>query len=89
MNTGIWLVAGCMVAWLAFSTLRINLARGLLLSLVIGAAGAYLGGAVVAPAIGNSQIGADEFNPFALLVAFAVAAAAVIVSDMVQKRYGL
>jgi uncharacterized membrane protein YeaQ/YmgE (transglycosylase-associated protein family) len=88
MNTVIWILAGAMLAWLAFSYLQMNTSRGLVVALVIGAVGAYFGGSVLDPLF-SSAVGAGEFRPFALIVAAATAAACVLVSDMVYERFGV
>jgi uncharacterized membrane protein YeaQ/YmgE (transglycosylase-associated protein family) len=88
MNPIIWVVAGCIVAWLAFSAWKLNHSRGFPVSLVIGAGGGYLGGRVIAPLFGNSSTSPADFDPFAFLTASALAAAALIIGDMLYKRYG-
>jgi uncharacterized membrane protein YeaQ/YmgE (transglycosylase-associated protein family) len=44
MNTVMWILVGAMLGWLAFSALGFNEARGMLVSMIIGAAGGMLGG---------------------------------------------
>jgi len=89
MNTVVWLIAGCAVAWIAFSALRANVARGLVVTVVIGAMSAYFGGSVLAPLFANSSVAAGDFNALALLIACATAAAFLFVSDLVYDRYGI
>jgi uncharacterized membrane protein YeaQ/YmgE (transglycosylase-associated protein family) len=89
MNTVIWLVAGGVLAWLAFSYFDFNRNRGLMIALVIGALGAYFGGSVIAPMMGQSAGGASGVVPFALVIAAATAAAFVVVGDMVYERFGV
>jgi uncharacterized membrane protein YeaQ/YmgE (transglycosylase-associated protein family) len=88
MNTVVWIGAGCAVAWLAFFGFRVNLSRGFLLSLVIGAASAYFGGTFIAPLLESGVAVPGDLNLFALVVACAAAAAALIISDMVSPRSG-
>jgi len=88
MNTVIWIAAGAMLAWLAFSYLKMNTSRGLVVAIVIGALGAYFGGSVLDPLF-SSAASAGEFRPFALIVAAATAAACVLVTDMVYERFGV
>ena len=82
-------MAGVIVAWVAFSVLRVNEGRGLMIALVVGAVGAYVGGSVLAPMLEHSSTAADGFNPLALVVACSVAAACVYASDFVYERYGI
>jgi uncharacterized membrane protein YeaQ/YmgE (transglycosylase-associated protein family) len=89
MNPVMWLLAGAALAWLAFSYLNVNSARGLVMALVIGAISAYFGGSVLAPLFSDAVHAAGEFKPFALLVAAASAAACLLITDMVYDRFGV
>ena len=89
MNTVIWLLAGGILAGIAFATLKMNNARGLIVSIVIGVMSAYFGGNVLAPLFGSASQAPGEFAPFALLVASASAAACLLVSDMIYERFGV
>lgn len=88
MNVMIWMVAGGIVGWLACTRLRLNVARGLVVSAVIGVGGAFFGGHVLAPLFGASVPEAGAFSPFALLVAAATAIGCLTISDMMYKRFG-
>jgi uncharacterized membrane protein YeaQ/YmgE (transglycosylase-associated protein family) len=89
MNTIIWILAGAALAWIAFSYLQLNLSRGLVIAIVIGALSAYVGGSVLAPLFSSAVHAAGEFRPFALLVASATAVACVYISDVVYERFGV
>lgn len=89
MNTVIWLLAGGVLAWIAFVTLRMNNARGLIVSIVIGGMSAYFGGNVLAPLFGSASAVPGDFAPFALLIASATAGACLLISDMVYERFGV
>jgi uncharacterized membrane protein YeaQ/YmgE (transglycosylase-associated protein family) len=89
MNVVIWMVAGGVVGWVACTMLHLNVGRGLVVSAIIGIAGAFFGGHVLAPIFG-AQVGeAGAFSPFALLVAAATAAGCLTVSDMMYERFGV
>jgi uncharacterized membrane protein YeaQ/YmgE (transglycosylase-associated protein family) len=88
VNTIVWILAGAVLAWLAFSYLDYNRGRGLVIALVIGALGAYFGGRVVAPLLGQSGP-SDEFRPVALIVAAATAIGLLYIVDAVYERYGV
>jgi uncharacterized membrane protein YeaQ/YmgE (transglycosylase-associated protein family) len=83
----VWLLAGCTLAWIAFSFLKWNPGRGLIVSAIIGAAAAFLGGNVLAPAFGGAINEAGGFSPFALVVAAATAIAFLKIADIVYERY--
>jgi uncharacterized membrane protein YeaQ/YmgE (transglycosylase-associated protein family) len=85
MNTMLWLFAGGAIAGAAFKLLQLNVARGLVVTLIIGIVAAYLGGSVLAPLLFAPAAGV---NIPALLVACATATAAVYASDAIYERYG-
>lgn len=53
MNHILWLVAGGFAGWAGFRFIGANAGRGLFTSMVIGIAGAFLGGSVLAPMLGD------------------------------------
>ena len=88
MNTFVWILAGAALAWLAMSYFEMNRSRGLVIALVIGVAGGYFGGSIIAPLLGQGG-NPGEFRPFAAVVAAACAGAFVVVGDMVYERFGV
>ena len=91
MNVALWVIAGGALGWVAFKFMDKNQARGLIISVVIGAVGGFAGGTLLAPLFGSAVAVADasDFRPFALAVACASAFACVTISDMVYERYGM
>lgn len=86
----IWLIAGGLVGWAGLHFFDFNHHRGLVLASLIAAVGGFVGGNSLAPMLTSSitepVIG---FNPFALVVAIAVATAAMYVSNEISKRYDI
>ena len=89
MNVVLWLLGGTALAWLAFSRFNYNRQRGLVLALLVGAAGAYFGGSVVAPLLGSAADGTGDFRPLAFVVATLCAAGGLLISDMLYERFGV
>jgi uncharacterized membrane protein YeaQ/YmgE (transglycosylase-associated protein family) len=89
MNTIVWIVAGGVLAWAAFKYFDMNRGRGLVIALVIGTMGAYVGGSVFAPVFGQSVGATGGLVPLALVIAAATAAAFVFIGDMVYERFGV
>ena len=89
MDVMLWVVAGGALAWIAFSFLDWNPARGLIVSAIIGVGAAFLGGNVLAPALDTSTIATDAgaFSLFALIVAAVTALVFLKVADMLYERY--
>ena len=81
------LLAGAAIGWIACSVLKLNAARGLFFSTVIGAIGAYFGGRVLAPVFVS---GADEATSLSLL-AFVIASASALlvvkIADILYRRF--
>jgi uncharacterized membrane protein YeaQ/YmgE (transglycosylase-associated protein family) len=88
MNIAVWVITGATVGWLAFAYLQRNESRGVLLSMIIGGAGAFIGGHVLAPIFG-SAVTAGDFSPFALVLAGGTAVGCVVLSDMMYERFGV
>ena len=88
MNVTTWLVAGAVAGWFSYSLLRISVGLGFALSVIIGAGGGVPGGALLAPLLGSGTVQPGDFNPLAIFAAAATALACVIVSGMIQRRFG-
>ena len=86
MDIFVWVLAGAVLAWIAFSFLNWNSTRGLIVSAIIGVAAAFLGGNVLAPALGTVTT-AGAFSPFALVVAAVTSIAFLKIADMLYERY--
>lgn len=68
MNFIIWLIAGAFIGWIASMIMRTNSRQGLLLDIVVGVVGAFLGGLVLTPLFGVGTINQNDFSLPALLV---------------------
>ena len=85
----LWVIAGAAAGWIGYAFMNLNEERGLLASIVIGILGGFFGGKVVAPLIGSgSTVNPADFSPFPLFIALASAAAILIITSMVYKRFG-
>jgi len=88
-NIILWAIAGGVAGWIGYAFLDWNGERGLKVSILIGMLGGFVGGKVVAPLIGAANtVDLGDFSPLALCIALASAAAILIVSSMIHKRYG-
>lgn len=56
MNIIIWLIVGGVVGWLASIVMRTDAQQGILLNIVVGIVGAFLGGLVISPMVGVGTI---------------------------------
>ena len=87
MDIFVWLLAGGVVGWIAFSFLDWNPSRGLIVSAIIGVGAAYFGGSVLSPVLGGGINEAGGISPSALVIAAVAAVAFLKIADMVYERY--
>ena len=89
MNIALYAVAGGIAGWLAFAVVGYNSQRGLIVSLVMGALGASVGGQVIAPALVSSAAAQTDVSMPAMIIAIAAAATCLFVGDQAQKRWDI
>ncbi len=90
MNIAVWVLAGAAIGWAAYALLKFNEYRGIAVSLVLGAAGGFLGGNVITPMLTSpAPAVAEGFDPLGLLVAGIGAAALLALGNLVYKRFGV
>ena len=70
MNFIIWLVLGGVIGWLASIVMRTDAQQGLLLNIVVGIVGAFLGGLLLSPLFGINTINQNNFSFGSLAVSF-------------------
>ena len=56
MNFIIWLIVGGIVGWLASLIMRTDGQQGILLNIVVGIVGAFVGGWLISPMVGTGTI---------------------------------
>ena len=56
MNLIIWLVLGGITGWLASLVMRTDGQQGILLNVIVGIVGAFIGGWVISPMVGVATI---------------------------------
>lgn len=54
MGLIVWLVIGGIIGWLASIVMKTNAQQGLILNVVVGIVGSWLGGRFIAPLIGGA-----------------------------------
>ncbi len=56
MNFLIWLIVGGVVGWLASLVMRTDAQQGILLNVIVGIIGSFIGGWVISPMVGVGTI---------------------------------
>jgi uncharacterized membrane protein YeaQ/YmgE (transglycosylase-associated protein family) len=68
MNFIIWLVVGGIVGWIASMIMRRDAQQGIILNIVVGIVGAFLGGLLISPLLGVSTINQGNVSVPSILV---------------------
>ena len=89
MNLVLWTLAGGLLGWAGYSILNYNEERGVKVSIMLGIAGGFLGGKVIAPMFGATAAMMGDFNAPALFFAAAIAAAFLFLGNAVHDRWGV
>jgi uncharacterized membrane protein YeaQ/YmgE (transglycosylase-associated protein family) len=89
MDIAMWMLAGAALGWIGYTYLRFNAARGMMISVVIGAVGGIVGGNMVAPMFTAAQAVPGAFSSSALIFAAGVAATFLAVGNLVYNRWGV
>ena len=90
METLVWILAGAALGWAAHSFLGYNEARGAVVSALIGAFGALVGGKALAPIfLATATPASAGISVDALLFAAAAAVVFVFLGNFLYRRFGL
>jgi uncharacterized membrane protein YeaQ/YmgE (transglycosylase-associated protein family) len=68
MNLIIWLVVGGLIGWVASMIMRTDGQQGILLNVVVGIVGAFLGGFLLSPLLGAGTVNSGDFSVAGLAV---------------------
>jgi len=89
VSIALWIFAGAVVGWLAYAIAGFNAERGLVVSIVIGAFGGFVGGNVLAPLLITPVVAQTGVSAPALFIAAAFAATLLYLGNLVHKRWGI
>jgi uncharacterized membrane protein YeaQ/YmgE (transglycosylase-associated protein family) len=68
MNFLIWLIIGGIIGWIASKVMGTDAQQGVILNVVVGIVGAFLGGLLISPLVGVPTINQNAFSLGAMLV---------------------
>lgn len=87
INFLVWLLVGGIIGWIASMIMRTDAQQGLLLNIVVGIIGAFLGGFIIRIlGIGGATINDNAFSLPALLVSLLGAVVLLGIVNLVQRR---
>jgi len=85
MNLLIWLALGGIIGWLASIVMKTDAQQGLLLNVVVGVVGAFLGGLLLAPMFGRATINQNDFSLPSLLISFLGAVLLLVAVNLLRR----
>jgi len=89
MNIAMWVLAGGILGWAGFTYFGFNKERSVVVASLIGAAGGFVGGSLIAPMFLAVATAPAAFSMPALFFAGAVAAGFVFLGNLVSDRWGV
>ena len=85
MNFIIWLIIGGLIGWVASLIMKTDAQQGVLLNVVVGIVGAFLGGWLISPLVGVGTINQNNFSLPAMLVSLVGAVVLLAIVKMVRR----
>ena len=67
MNFIIWLIVGGIIGWLASMIMRTDGQQGIILNVIVGIVGSFLGGWLIAPLLGTGTVNTGDFSIMGLV----------------------
>lgn len=85
MGMMIWLVVGGVIGWLASLAMRTDAQQGLILNVLVGIVGAFIGGLLIAPMFGTGTINSGDYSLSGLIASFVGAAALLALVNLFRR----
>ena len=85
MNLILWIVIGGILGWLASMVMKTDAEQGIILNVVVGIIGAFLGGWLLSPLFGTGTINSDDFSVASLLVSFLGAVILLAIVNLLRR----
>src|SRR3954465_2437624 len=81
----IWIVVGGILGWLASLVMKTDAEQGMILNVVVGIIGSFLGGWLLSPLFGTGTINSDDFSITSLLVSFLGAVILLAIVNLLRR----
>jgi len=88
INFLIWIIAGAVIGWVASRIMRTNSRQGLIVDIIVGIVGAFVGGYFLSPVFHVSTINEGNFSVPALLVSLGGAIILLAISKLFRNFGG-
>jgi uncharacterized membrane protein YeaQ/YmgE (transglycosylase-associated protein family) len=86
MNFIIWLIVGGLLGWVASMIMGTNDRQGMLLNVIVGIVGAFLGGLLLAPLFDTGTINQGDFSAGSLIVSLLGAIVLLAIVGFFRRR---
>ncbi len=85
MNFLAWLIVGGLIGWVASVVMKTNGQQGILLNVIVGIVGAFVGGWLLSPMLGVGTINQNNFSAAGLLVSLLGAVILLAIVMLVRR----
>ena len=86
MNFLSWIVIGGVIGWLASIVMKTDAQQGIVLNIIVGIVGAFLGGFLLAPLFGTGTINGNDFSGPSLIISFLGALILLALVNLVRRK---
>jgi uncharacterized membrane protein YeaQ/YmgE (transglycosylase-associated protein family) len=86
MNIIVWLIVGGLVGWVASMVMRTDARQGILMNIVVGIFGAFLGGWLISPLVGGATINQGDLSVVGLLVSLGGAILLLAIVNLIRRN---
>jgi len=81
-----WIVVGGVLGWIASMIMKTNERQGIILNIIVGIVGAFLGGLLLAPLLGTGTINQSDFSIGSLMVSLLGAVILLAIVNFFRRR---
>lgn len=85
MGILIWLIVGGVIGWLASLIMRRDAQQGILLNIVVGIVGSFIGGFLLAPMLGSGTANTGDFSIPGLLASLGGAVVLLLIVNLITR----
>ena len=85
MNFIIWLIVGGIIGWLASMIMKTDGQQGIILNVIVGIVGSFLGGWLIAPLLGTGTVNSGDFSVMGLVSSLIGAIILLAIVNLVRR----
>jgi uncharacterized membrane protein YeaQ/YmgE (transglycosylase-associated protein family) len=85
MNFIAWLIVGGLIGWIASKIMNTDAQQGIVLNIVVGIVGAFLGGYLIAPMLGSGTINQNDFSIMGLVTSLIGAVILLAIANLIFR----